>query len=174
VTYVEIDAADGRFQVRVAAVCVRQGHVLLQRALEGDFCVLPGGRILPFEPTAEAMARTMRWEIGQQVTVGRLLWVMEYLTPMGGRPVHELGFYYAVDLPADSPFLDLGRDHTGVERGHVLLLRWHPIANLAGLALYPEFLTTSLERLPAGPQHIVQVDVDRRPVVDARASEDAP
>ncbi len=52
----------------------------------------------------------MRWEIAQEVTVQGLLWVMEYVTSIGHRPFHELGFYYAVALPENSAFLDATRD----------------------------------------------------------------
>ncbi len=79
---------------------------------------------------------------------------------MAGRPVHELGFYDAVELPEASPFLDTARDHAGVERGHDLLLRWFPIDHLPDVALYPEFLRRSVRRLPDGPRHIVRVEVE--------------
>lgn len=141
----------------MAAVCVWQGHVLLQGALDGPFWVLPGGRLLPLELTADALVRTMRWEIGQEVTVQRLLWVMEYVTPTGGQPLHELGFYYAVDLPENSPLFDVTYDHAGVERGHDLVLRWTPIDALPDLPLFPEFLRTAVRQLPDSLQHIVQV-----------------
>jgi ADP-ribose pyrophosphatase YjhB (NUDIX family) len=155
--YVEIHGDGWRFQPRVAAVCVWEDHVLLQGALDGAFWVLPGGRLLPLELTADALVRTMRWEIGQEVAVRRLLWVMEYVTPMGGQPVHEMGFYYAVDLPANSPLFDLTHDHAGVERGHDLVLRWSPVDALSDIPLFPEFLRTALRQMPDGPQHIVQV-----------------
>jgi ADP-ribose pyrophosphatase YjhB (NUDIX family) len=158
-SYVEIDSEDWRFQPRVAAVCVWRDHVLLQRALAGGFWVLPGGRLRPLELTADALIRTVRWEIAQEVTVQRLLWVMEYVTRIAGRAVHELGFYYAIDLPENSPFLDLTRDHAGVERGHDLLLRWVPIRDLPDLALFPDFLRAAMAQLPDSPQHIVQVDI---------------
>jgi ADP-ribose pyrophosphatase YjhB (NUDIX family) len=159
VTYIENDGDGWRFQLRVAAVCIWREHVLLQAALDGAFWVLPGGRLLPLEPTAEALVRTMRWEIAQEVTILRLLWVMEYVTEMAGRAVHELGFYYAIDLPENSPFLDLTRDHAGVERGHDLVLRWFPVRDLEDLPLVPEFLRTAVCRLPDRPQHIVRVDL---------------
>ena len=159
VKHVEIETDGWRFQPRVATVCVWRDYVLLQRALDGDFWVLPGGRLLPLERTADALIRTMRWEIAQEVTVQRLLWVMEYVTRISGRVVHELGFYYAVDLPKDSPFLDVTRDHAGVERGHDLLLRWFPIGKLPDLPLVPEFLRAALSQLPDSPQHIVQMDL---------------
>ena len=158
-SYVEIDGDGWRFQPRVAAVCVRQDHVLLQKALDGDFWVLPGGRLLPLETTADALRRTMRWEIAQEVSVQRLLWMMEYVTRIAGRAVHELGFYYAIDLPDNSPYLDLRRDHAGVERGHDLLLSWFPISDLPGMPVFPDFLKTAVGQLPNSPQHIVQVDV---------------
>ncbi len=161
--YVEIRGDGWSFQPRVAALCVWQDHVLLQGALDGAFWVLPGGRLLPLELTADALVRTMRWELGQEVTVQRLLWVMEYVTPMGGRPVHELGFYYAMDLPEHSPFLDLGRDHAGVERGHDLVLRWFPVDALSDLPLFPEFLRTAVRDMPNSPQHIVRVNTNLRP-----------
>jgi ADP-ribose pyrophosphatase YjhB (NUDIX family) len=158
VPYVEIDGDGWRFQPRVAAVCVWREHVLLQGALDGDFWVLPGGRIEPLEPTADALVRTMRWEIAQDVTVDRLLWVMEYVTRIDGTAVHELGFYYAITLPADSPFLDLTRDHAGVERGHDLVLRWFPLRAVRELPLFPAFLRTALDESPKGLQHVVCVD----------------
>lgn len=161
-TYVEIAADGWRFQPRVVAVCVWQDHILLQAALDGDFWVLPGGRILPLELTADAIVRTMRWEIEQEVTVQRLLWVMEYVTRIAGHPFHELGFYYAVDLPEDSPFLDLTRDHAGVERGRDLLLRWFPIGDLPDLPVFPEFLRTAIAQLPHSPQHVAVAELDAR------------
>jgi ADP-ribose pyrophosphatase YjhB (NUDIX family) len=161
--YVEIEADGWRFQPWVAALCVWQDHVLLQGALDGEFWVLPGGRLLPLELTADALIRTLRWETGQEVTIQRLLWVMEYVAPIRGEPVHELGFYYAVDLPENSPFLDVTRDHAGVERGHDLVLRWFRVDDLPDVPLLPDFLRTGLRRLPEGPEHVVRVvDVDAR------------
>jgi ADP-ribose pyrophosphatase YjhB (NUDIX family) len=159
VTYIEIDADGWRFQPRVAAVCVWQDHVLLQRALDGDFWVLPGGRLQPLELTADALIRTMRWEIAQDVSIKRLLWVMEYVTPIGGRAVHELGFYYAIDLPENSSFLDLTNDHAGVERDQDLLLRWIPVDHLPDLPIVPDFLRTAVGQMPESPHHVVQVNI---------------
>jgi ADP-ribose pyrophosphatase YjhB (NUDIX family) len=167
-SYVEIEADGWRFQPRVAAVCEWQDHVLLQRTFDGAFWVLPGGRVLPLEVTADALVRTMRWEIGQEVTIRRLLWVMEYVARIGGKRLHELGFYYAVDLPDASPFLDLTRDHAGVERGQDLTLCWFPIHALADVPLLPEFLRTALPQMPDSPQHVVRVTTD-----DGPAAQDA-
>jgi ADP-ribose pyrophosphatase YjhB (NUDIX family) len=156
--YVEIQADGWRFQPRVAAVCLWQDHVLLQQSRDGAFWVLAGGRLLPLELTADALVRTLHSEIGEEITIRRLLWVMEYVAPMDGQPVHELGFYYAVDLPKNSPFLDVGRDHAGVERGHQLMLRWFPVDALPNVPLFPDFLRSAVRQIPNSTQHIVQVD----------------
>ena len=158
--YVDIDAGDWRFHPRVAAVCAWHGHVLLQGALDGDFWVLPGGRVQPLEVTTDALRRTMSWELDQEVSVGQLLWVMEYVYPVGQRTTHELGFYYAIELPEDSQLLDLTREHVAVERGHDLVLRWFPLGALSELRLFPAFLRTALQDPPATPQHVVQTDRD--------------
>lgn len=155
--YVEIDRDAFRFQLRVAAVCIQREQVLLQGALDGDFWVLPGGRVLPGEATSDALRRTLNWEWNQTVEVRRLLWLMEYVAPIRGQVTHELGFYYAVDLPADSPYLDLNRDHGAVERGHQLLLRWFPLNRVSELPLFPEILRARLTSVPGTLQHIVDV-----------------
>jgi hypothetical protein len=88
---------------------------------------------------------------------------MEYIASIGGRQVHELGFYYAIDLPEDSPFLDLTHEHAGRERGHDLVLRWFAIDVLPDVPLVPDFLRTAMRELPDGPQHIVRMNTDADP-----------
>jgi ADP-ribose pyrophosphatase YjhB (NUDIX family) len=157
VQYIEIDTEEWHFQPRVAAVFVERGHVLLQHAIDRPFWVLPGGRLHPLELTADALVRTMSDELGQAIAVQRLLWTSEFLTSIGTRTLHEFGFYYLAGLPAESPFLDLARDHRGDERGHELLLRRFPIERLADLPLMPEFLRAAMASLPPTPRHIVSV-----------------
>jgi 8-oxo-dGTP pyrophosphatase MutT (NUDIX family) len=156
--YLGIVADGWRFQPRVAAVFLAGEHVLLQRATDGPFWVFPGGRVHPLERTSDALVRTMRGEIGQDVTVRQLHWVMEYLTGTNDGRLHELGFYYAVDLPEGSPFLDLAATHSGTERGHELTLRWFPIDALEDVPLLPSFFRTALRQPPEDIRHVVVVE----------------
>ena len=153
--YIEISEDGWRFQPRVAAVFLRREHVLLQHAIDGPFWVFPGGRVQPLERTSDTLVRTMRGEIGQDVTLQRLYWVMEYLTRLGDGWLHELGFYYAVDLPEGSPFLDLAATHAGNERGYELTLRWFPVDALEDVPLLPSFFRTALRQPPEEIQHVV-------------------
>src|SRR5690242_9462627 len=97
---------DVRFHVRVAAVCLCDGHVLLQGTGDGGRWILPGGRGQLLEPTTETIRREMREEFGIEVAVGRLLWVVENFFTGGsgnyyeGVRSHQLAFIYEAHLPA--------------------------------------------------------------------------
>ncbi len=66
-----------RFHYRVAGVATHDGRVLLHRSENDDFWSLPGGRTQHSESAAAALRREMREELGAEVTVVRLLWVVE-------------------------------------------------------------------------------------------------
>ena len=71
-----------------------------------------------------------------------------------GYSFHEVGFYFLMHLPADSPLRDqpafLG--HEGDLAAH---FEWHLIETLDQVAPYPQFLQTGLKSLPAYTTHIV-------------------
>ena len=66
-----------RFGLRVAGIAIHKGHVLLHRAECDDFWALPGGRGELLEPAVAALKREMKEEMDADVTVVRLLWVLE-------------------------------------------------------------------------------------------------
>ena len=94
---------------RVAGVATIGGRVLVhQFEGEDDFCVVPGGRVEMREPAEEALAREMREELGCDVRVGRLLWVIDNLFLHRGRDYHELGLYFEITLPEGVPASERG------------------------------------------------------------------
>ena len=158
-----LDTENGRFNYRVAGVCVHDGHVLLHRAEHEDFWSMPGGRPELLETSRTALEREMREEIGQAVATGRLLWLVENFYEYEGRQHHELAFYYDMTLPAYSPHLDVRQGFTGTEEGIRLLFRWFPIDRVEQLRLYPSFLRTGLKNPPAATEHLVHVDSSDAP-----------
>jgi 8-oxo-dGTP pyrophosphatase MutT (NUDIX family) len=148
----------GQFNLRVAGVCLHAGHVLLHRDDREDFWVLPGGRPLLLEPSPDALRREMAEEIGGDVTVGRLLWVVENFFAWRGRQFHEVAFSYLMELPVDSPYRDVRAEFTGYEGEIALPFRWFPVAGLDRIRLYPDFLSAALADLPETPRHIVHWD----------------
>ena len=145
-TDVAVDS--GHLNYRVAGVCIERGHVLLHTEERDDFWVLPGGRPRLHEISHDTLVREMEEEIGVRVTVGRLLWVVENVFTYRGKRLHELALYYAMSLPADRPYRDVGTAFMGREGEIDLLFRWFPIDRIAAINLQPDFLEAALGDLP--------------------------
>ncbi len=143
-----------RFVNRVAGIAIDWGRVLLQRAVTDDFWALPGGRAELMEPSAETLRREMREEIQVDVTVERLVYVVENFFHYADRQVHELGLYHVMHLPADSLWRGVS-DFEGYEGSLGLVFRWFPLETLSDVRIYPTFLREGLRALPAHVTHIV-------------------
>jgi 8-oxo-dGTP pyrophosphatase MutT (NUDIX family) len=76
---------DGRvFRVRVAGAAIRDGRVLLNGWDGFRHLALPGGGVEQGEESASALVREMREELGTEIRVGRLLWVVENFFALNG------------------------------------------------------------------------------------------
>jgi 8-oxo-dGTP pyrophosphatase MutT (NUDIX family) len=151
------EAGGARFNFRVAGACRHGRHVLLHQAEGDDAWLLPGGHTEAGEPAREALAREWREELGLEVSVGRLLWVVENFFPYAGGHRHEIGFYFDVSLPEGADELDQLREFRRhpVDVPYALRFRWFPADELFSVPLYPAFLRTALAEPPAGPVHVV-------------------
>ncbi len=150
---------DGRrFNHRVVGVALHEGRVLLHRAEHDDFWALPGGRVEFMEPSAEALHREMQEELGVEVQVERLLWVLENFFVYRATEFHEVGLYYLMRLPPASPLLRVEGDFYGTEGDLTLIFRWFPLDTLETLPLYPTFLRDALLALPEQIIHLVHRD----------------
>lgn len=132
---------------------------MLHRFEQDEFWALPGGRVEPGEDAASTVVREMQEELHQAVACGPLLFVVENFFAYREKPNHEIGFYFRVVLPGDSPLLDASRSHLGREGDRALEFRWFPLAGLGDVNLHPSFLRSALARPMPGVGHIVQRDV---------------
>src|SRR5271157_2933622 len=98
-----IKQESSRFVVRVAGVALHQGRVLLHRSERDDFWTLPGGRGELLEPSPDTLRREMLEEMDLAVTVDRLAWVVEHFFDHRELAWHELGLYFLMSFPPDSP-----------------------------------------------------------------------
>ncbi|HYP39710.1 MAG TPA: NUDIX hydrolase [Chloroflexia bacterium] len=155
------------FGYRVAGVVVDEGRVLLQKADIDDFWIVPGGRVELREPAAESLKREMMEEIGVEVTVERLLWVVENFFEYQSMSCHEVAFYFLVSLPPGSPLYDKSQTFIGYEEYYneftnenklLLTFQWFPVDDLHSIAFYPSFLKDALQSLPDNTVHVVHVD----------------
>lgn len=156
----------GRVNIRVAGVCIVDGHLLLQSEEQIDFWVLPGGRPLLLESYRDALCREMKEEIDAEVEVCRLLWAVENFFAFEGEPFHELGYYYEMTLPPYHAPSTVGSAFVGREGERPLLFRWFALAELAAVQILPAFLIAALPALPPSTTHIIHRD----PSLDPRAA----
>lgn len=148
--------AGQRFNFRVAGIVIVDGHVLICREDDDDYCMLPGGRIELGEDSRLSLVREIAEELDLPAEVGPMIATSESFYRREGEDFHELGFFYAVTLPGqgpdgNSPWLKR-RDE-----GHDLSFYWLPLDGqaLEAFNLLPRWLPGFLRNLPAGLTHVV-------------------
>ncbi len=153
---VDIDKEQALFNYRVAGVAIHNGRILLDRNSRNTYWVLPGGHPEMMEPMAEALRREVREEIGADVEVVRLLWIMENFFHKS-RDIHELSFYFLMKIDLNSHLLQSNGPFYGQEHDHRLTFQWFPMDEtvLSALPLFPGNLASALLHVPDSPQHIV-------------------
>ncbi|EJC82891.1 ADP-ribose pyrophosphatase [Rhizobium leguminosarum bv. trifolii WSM2297] len=162
-TMIVLDASESRFQLRAGALIRSRGHILIHRVVGDIFWVLPGGRVEFHEAGAETLAREIEEEIGSKATVGPLRFVIENFFELGGRRVHEVGFYYEAELMTALPFHESDIVHRVRDGAADLEFRW-ALASRAALDrfdLQPMPVRDLIETMPDGVQHLVRRDVAR-------------
>ena len=102
---ISFDQQGTRFKYRIAGLAVHGGYVLLMRADQDEYWILPGGRVGLGEDTRTALHREILEETGQRARIGNLLWIVENFFDLDGTGYHELAFVYEIS-PADPATLD--------------------------------------------------------------------
>jgi ADP-ribose pyrophosphatase YjhB (NUDIX family) len=150
---------DGRrFNFRVAGVALRDERVLLQGTDHEPFWTLPGGRVEWLEPSPEALRREMREELGIEIHIERLIWVVENFFEYEGHLVHELSLLFSISFPSN-PELYEQEQFEGDEGETRLRFRWFPLHSLDSVVLYPAFLGTALRSIPNQVTHVLHSEL---------------
>jgi ADP-ribose pyrophosphatase YjhB (NUDIX family) len=140
------------FTLRVGAILVRAGRVLLTRTEGQDHWFLPGGRVKLGEPAAVALRRELREELDLTVDEVRLRVVAEnFFVAPDGVGVHELGLYGQCATDG----LPEGTEFVGAE-GPGSVFRWVAEGELAEHDVRPR---TVCDLLFALPDHCVHLQI---------------
>ena len=160
--HIKLNAGRARFQVRVAGLGFREGHVLVHRAVHESFWTFPGGRAEIGETSEETLRREMMEELGVDVAVGRLLWSVENFFHYEQLDWHELGLYYLMDIPAEFPFDPKRIVHRIEDGDNELEFKWVRATReaLVALDIPPYFIAEEIENLPLTSRHLVWRDGD--------------
>ncbi len=157
-TMITFKQNSARFTYRVAAIALHNGSILFEQSFDKTFYNPPGGRAEMGETAAESLAREMQEELGCDITIVRLLYVVEHFFTHKTISHHTLALYLLVTFPEDA-YLYTQTDHfTRVEGDWHLTFAWLPIAELERFPIYPSFLRTSLQHIPEQTLHIVHTD----------------
>jgi 8-oxo-dGTP pyrophosphatase MutT (NUDIX family) len=148
------------FQMRIAGLAFREGHLLVHRAVHENFWTIPGGRAEVGEASEDTLVREMSEELGVKARVDRLLWMVENFFHYEERSWHELGLYYLMHLPETFPFASEEIIHRVEDGGNQLEFKWVEATTnrLKALDIPPYFLADQIEDLPLAPKHICWVD----------------
>ena len=155
---ITFDRDNIRFTNRIVGIAYDGDRVLLHRAESDDFWAMPGGRAELLETAAETLRREMREEMNEDVEVDRLIWIAENFFEYGPRSFHEIGFYFLMHLPEDSPLRRKTEPFYGQEGDLKIIFEWVPVETLEQVRLFPTFLRTGLKNLPTTTVHTVHRD----------------
>ena len=154
---ISFDEGRKHFTYRVAGIVIDKNRVLLQKVDDYDFLFLPGGRAELLETSKETLKREMREEIGTEIRVIRLVWVMENFYPNGDKSYHELGFYHKMGFPEKSPLYEQD-EFFREDEGYSFTFKWYELNEITDLPIYPTFLRTGLQKIPDSTEHIIHHD----------------
>ena len=149
---ISFTAGDAAFNLRVAAMIVREGRILIlqDEGIPHDY--LPGGRVHLGETAEAALARELREELDLPVPPHRLVFMAESFFTLMGTRHHEMCLYHLMEAPPE--LLARGQRFTRTEGTEVHHFRWVPFAELAQLSFYPIFLKERILTLPDGIEYI--------------------
>lgn len=152
-----VPAGEGLLNIRVGAIILRGGKVLMATNDGVEYYYTVGGRVHFGETTEEAVRREVREETGVALAVDRLGFLHENFfvgdsPAKRGKPVHELSFFYYMDVPEDfEPVCRSFADGQKRER-----LEWIDPAS-EERTFYPAFFRSELQH----PSRQVKILVDR-------------
>ena len=147
--------------VKVVARCIviKGSELLVQVSKKGDRYRLPGGSVNDTETIVECLKREMHEELGVNIEVGKLLYIVESFYRRKNRIVHEIGFYFLCKLSSER-----GKDITSREK-HVEI-HWSPLDQLEEAKFRPPVLLAVIrEDYKKGfqgiyPRYIVGLDLE--------------
>jgi 8-oxo-dGTP pyrophosphatase MutT (NUDIX family) len=157
---IRIKQSTRTFQMRIAGLAFRNGHVLVHRAVHEKFWTFPGGRAEVGEPSETTLKREMMEELGLEARIDRLLWSVESFFHYEGRDWHELGMYYLMHLPDTLAFHESEIIHRIQDGKNALEFKWARATKeaLTTLDIPPYFIAGEIENLPTTSRHLVWDD----------------
>jgi len=143
---------------RSAGIMVKEGKVLLQSDEYNDFWTTPGGGVKIFESSEEALKREFQEELEADITVERLLYIVENSFKFEGQLYHGLELYFLIspknsdDIFNQEEFIGIENDFYYEKYGEFkLTFRWFPLTDIDSIDIKPVILKKALSSIPDHP-----------------------
>jgi len=138
-----VPCEDGLINLRVGAIIMKNGKILMVGNDRADYLYSVGGRIKFGETSEEAVVREVYEETGVKMEIDRLGFIHENFFPgdslvKRGNVVHEISFFYYMKVPDDFE----PECNSFTEDGNKEYLVW--ISSDHPKKYYPEFFKTEL------------------------------
>lgn len=144
-----LSTTEGKLNIRVAAVILSDGKILVEQGRNADFSVCLGGRVEFGETAEHAIERELTEELGETPRVIRPLYVHQNFFDMNGSKYHELCFFFLVEVAQS-----IREKKTMSNLNGTSSFRWVDVADLPNINFYPTVLKQSVNNLP---QHLTLI-----------------
>ncbi|MDE7454760.1 MAG: NUDIX domain-containing protein [Clostridia bacterium] len=134
---------EGKLNIRVAAVILNEGKILVEQGLRANYSVCPGGRVKFGETAEQAIERELTEELGEKPCVIRPLYVYQNFFDIDGYKCHELCFFFLVEVVQSICEKQSMNNLNGTSS-----FRWVDVAELPNMMFYPTVLKQSVNNLP--------------------------
>ncbi len=150
-----VPCEDGIINIRVGAIIIRNGKILMVGNDRVDYLYSVGGRIKFGETSEEAVVREVFEETGVKMKVDRLGFIHENYfygdaASNLGKLVYEISYFYYMKVPEDFEPVCMSM----TEDDHEEFLRWIDVND--SIKYYPEFFRTELLHPEHGVKHFVK------------------
>lgn len=139
----------GKLNIRVAAVIIKNGKILLEKDEQHGFYGFIGGRVMFGETAEHAIERELTEELGEKPRIIRPLYVAQNLFAMDSCRYHEIGFYFLAEV--SQSLYDRG---TFKNLDGKNIFCWLDLYELSSVKIVPEYIKNRLNDLPDGVEII--------------------
>lgn len=146
---------DGILNIRVGAIIMKDGKILMVGNERADYLYSVGGRIKFGETAEEAIRREVFEETGVKMEIDRLGFVHENYfygdAPSNlGKLIYEISFFFYMKVPSNfAPICESFTEDNSKEH-----LKWVSLDE--DIKMYPEFFRTELENPVGTVKHFVK------------------
>lgn len=153
-TDMTVQCANGIINVRVGAIIMQNGKVLMVSNKRNDYFYSVGGRIQFGETAEQAVVREVMEETGVKMDIDRLGFIHENYfygdAPTNfGKLIYEISFFFYMKVPSDFTF----HCDSFTEDGSEEYLTW--VSPHDECKMFPDFFKTELDCPQNGVKHLI-------------------